>query len=820
MRLSIDESPLTGELALRAFEDSSKIADLPDDDTGFVYLDLTWDIDPDDLSKTATEDGSGYLLSLMAETDGQSPTAQPSANMLVSLTATQDGEEVPLNDMYATFTNVDIDTVGSANWPLADSPAAYDELTAQVTIYSITGANNTQGTLLISGLGAGEKSDFEPYGFMSGTSMAAPHVAGTVAELASRYPDETPLELRGRIVGSTEQINLTGDRDIATDGRLSLETTLGDEEGISANTWSATADAQAETITLYGRGLADASVSVDGTAATVTDQADDYVTARVSASVIDGAEHLVAVTDASTGRIQEAAYTLLDEDDAVALERIADLPGSSTDRVNNVLLGLPDRLLYLSNQGDYAYQLVDPAQANASWKQLPAAQTPWDAHDAPNSYRSDIVYAELAGTLYAFACVAETTDETMDYVFYVATLDLDEGAAWSAWQVAYREEILSPADTYLRAAAATTADGRVWFVASTHQYIMDDEGGTYGNAAHLISIDTEGNAQHSLHAAIGMDDVIMQLIGGKSLKAIGSAVSFDLPETTLDLLGYDEQSGTWDYQPLDGPDALTFTDVANLPGALAATTGTGTVYAGNRLGGLDDLFAIDADSVSAHSLGMLGAASSSGLVVSGVAMSGDALYLVYQQPDVEGAAGIYAVDPAVSSKLGAPDVALNAKAETGGIATVNDGLGAAASTDRVLVGDIATWSAAPQTGYAFDGWYDAEGTCVSTDATFSTKVTEAAELTARFRATGEQGSGTEQGGGADDPSGTESTPTQPTPGATGNRPAQKPTAGAAASSKPMPTTGDTALVLVGVVAALGAVIVAAGILLRRRGRRG
>ena len=99
MRLSIDESPLTGEPALRVFEDNSKIADLPDDDTGFVYLDLTWDIDPDDLSKTATEDGSGYLLSLMAETDGQSPTAQPSANMLVSLTATQNGEKVPLNDM-------------------------------------------------------------------------------------------------------------------------------------------------------------------------------------------------------------------------------------------------------------------------------------------------------------------------------------------------------------------------------------------------------------------------------------------------------------------------------------------------------------------------------------------------------------------------------------------------------------------------------------------------------------------------------------------------------------------------------------------------
>lgn len=449
---------------------------------------------------------------------------------------------------------------------------------------------------------------------------------------------------------------------------------------------------------------------------------------------------------------------LEDESAASTSSGTAELPGSSTDQVNSVLLGLPDRLLYLSNQGDYAYQLIDPAQANASWKQLPAAQTPWSSNDAPNSYRSDIVYAELAGTLYAFACDPITTDETMDYVFYVATLDLDDGTAWSAWREAYREEILSAADTYLRSASATTADGRVWFVASTHQYIMDDAGGAYGNAAHLISIDTEGNAQHSLHAAIGMDDVIMQLIGGKSLKAIGSAVSFDLPETTLDLLGYDEQSGTWDYQPLDGPDALTFTDVANLPGTLAATTGTGAVYAGNRLDGLDDLFAIDADSVSAHSLGMLGAASSSGLVVSGVAMSGDALYLACQQPDVEGAAGIYVVDPAVSSKLGAPDVALNAKAETGGIATVNDGLGAAASTDRALVGDIATWSAAPQTGYAFDGWYDAEGTCVSTDATFSTKVTEAAELTARFRATGEQGGGTEQGGGADDPSGTESTP--------------------------------------------------------------
>ena len=63
------------------------------------------------------------------------------------------------------------------------------------------------------------------YGGMSGTSMAAPHVTGAVALLASRKPGITPAEVRAAIFGSVDPLaSLAGK--VATGGRLNVRAAL------------------------------------------------------------------------------------------------------------------------------------------------------------------------------------------------------------------------------------------------------------------------------------------------------------------------------------------------------------------------------------------------------------------------------------------------------------------------------------------------------------------------------------------------------------------------------------------------------------------
>lgn len=64
------------------------------------------------------------------------------------------------------------------------------------------------------------------YGFLSGTSMATPHVSGVAALLKSRFPGLTHLEIKDRIMGGTEaKAALAGK--MVTGGRLNSARALG-----------------------------------------------------------------------------------------------------------------------------------------------------------------------------------------------------------------------------------------------------------------------------------------------------------------------------------------------------------------------------------------------------------------------------------------------------------------------------------------------------------------------------------------------------------------------------------------------------------------
>ena len=66
------------------------------------------------------------------------------------------------------------------------------------------------------------------WGSWNGTSMACPHVAGTGALLASKFPDESPTDWKKRILESVD-VQPGWEQIVQTGGRLNAFRALGGE---------------------------------------------------------------------------------------------------------------------------------------------------------------------------------------------------------------------------------------------------------------------------------------------------------------------------------------------------------------------------------------------------------------------------------------------------------------------------------------------------------------------------------------------------------------------------------------------------------------
>ncbi len=88
------------------------------------------------------------------------------------------------------------------------------------------------------------------YGFVSGTSMATPHVAGVLALLAAAHPTWTPLQLRNRVLGTTRDV-----------------------PGLVGKAWTG--------------GVLDAAAALGGGATTLPPAFDPFTTQALSTSVVD-----------------------------------------------------------------------------------------------------------------------------------------------------------------------------------------------------------------------------------------------------------------------------------------------------------------------------------------------------------------------------------------------------------------------------------------------------------------------------------------------------------------------------------------------------
>lgn len=605
----------------------------------------------------------------------------------------------------------------------------------------------------------GDESDYVPYAYMSGTSMATPVACGSYALMTSLLPDEDPLELRGRLLGTTDAMNVSpgvmGERSTATDGRIDLAAAIStDEQSANTNTWSVSADVQEGTAVLHGYALKDASVTIDGEPAEVVDAAEDgsWLTVEVPAAAFDGARHRIDVTDAQSGRVHKASYTLPVAEtpdtpaSGTALERVMDAPEVEGMAAVSTLVGAANGVYYADPDGGYLYYCADPQADGAAWGQRSAPGAPPEDEGLAH-VSATLEYVYLDGEIYAFCARSELDDEgNRDQAVYATTYSIADDA-WTPYQLVGRIE--GDANSTLVGFSVAAYAGKVYCYSgiTVARTIEDEENPgetTTVRAAQMMwaQLAADGSGfeveqfASDATAGIALYDVVAFSEG-----IVGLGVDGD---GALHAVEYDAAEGTWSDGGViaDGPvfDGDSIRDFASV---MKAATGSGILISGFSWEGLGDtsLIVRGEDGWEWRALGSFGASSSEGITVSSGGMAGDVLYLVGIDARTDAAGsqgGVYVLPDEAAARLSGLDRTAAASAGEGGTATVSAPFAEAGASATVRVSDTVTWTASPAQGYAFAGWYDASGALVSADATYAAPVMGDVALEARFSPSSEQ----------------------------------------------------------------------------------
>jgi uncharacterized repeat protein (TIGR02543 family) len=638
---------------------------------------------------------------------------------------------------------------------------------------------------LVTGYGVGRDtnpytdttSDFVPYAFDSGTSMASPMIAGSIAELAALHPGYSALQLRGIICGGTEALSTAeAQAKIASGGRFTFDDAL-DNSKVNANTWSITTSG--DQVTVHGYNLLGAKLYVDDTShetVTATGTQADSITFTAASSLLDGTRHRFDVTGAN-GRTYKAAYVT----PSVApdsLARVRDLP-TSDDAGTGKLVSATDRMFYADGQGAFLYSCADPSDATSTWTKLAAPGTPW-AGTAASGNRVPMAFTYCNGKLYAFAAddVPATQSAAEQAAFYCSTYDIASGT-WSGFSK------IGASDTVdIGGLSATSGNGLVCAWA----YTETDTASSGVLLAKAPGSESFAQAAVSLASAdVGLP--YQTYVTNGSLYGIGYGLGATEGTYTLDLAQFDPLSA-----PLAAADKGLISGYATTTNLykifsyetkVMTAVGNGIVVAADTDFGLGDLQLVNTSTISATKLGSYGLTSADGLTVGSMAMLRGKLYLQcvgHEGTSAKAASqsassylGIYTLPSAPAAEVATTDVTAAAESDGRGSATVSDWRGSADSSLAVRGGDTATWTAAAENGSTFVGWYDADGNLVSSDETYAAIATADRTLTARF---------TQNAAPTPTPA------TTPTPGTTDSGISDSDAYGSATST---PNTGDSSL---------------------------
>lgn len=674
-------------------------------------------------------------------------------------------------------------------------------------------------SLTATDFGIGFAADDQAYAYSSGTSMACPLVAGAVGLLASLHPEDSALDLRGRIVGGTKASNLANDRvkQTASNGTLDLSVASGD--AVNPNTWDAREGVDAQSspaLVIEGYALDRATrLAIDG-AAVDGDcweaSADGSRVVVCEPSLLDGARHSVVVGDGAAEH--RAVYAFPKTGQILSFERVADLPDPGIPGEvgfdSGLLIAASDRLFCLDSKGRYLYS-YDPDSADG-WT---ACAGPSEAGFDLSCFRANGAAAYADGKLYLTVFHDEETgDPEKPYASLLGIVSYDMAAdAWSDEVVDFLISTPGKAGRHFAPVGLVSCDGLIYFSADsqTKRRVAEYDPATGGGG--FIDI-----------AAADPAGTFGSLASGRTapLAAIGDQLRFVgfVPEGD----GYAMALGTFDGETFGivepGPDAPRFgsDEFDALEGyarQAAAATGDSIVFTGASADGLGDAYAVDAATGAWRSLGVKAPGDGSAAVSTACFYRGEYYVLAASEgPDGRPTTSLYRLPDEV--ELTPNDHAASAQAAEGGKAevsydalaapalaarTAGAGAGPAASArvEHVALGDAVTWTAVPDEGYAFAGWYGQDGALVDEEAVHRQPVTADVALAARFVAV-EPGPGPAPGGGSE--------PTLPT------GPQAQP------NPKSLASTGDGTRAAAAVVALSAAGLACALALVARRRRVG
>lgn len=578
-------------------------------------------------------------------------------------------------------------------------------------------------TLYLDDLGLGTPTG--NYGIMSGTSMATPTLAGCYAVLASLYGDtESPLNLRGRLLGSTEPLDGSDQGKIASAGRFVFDDAVQAAGTLNPTSYALTVEGA--TATLHGRALDGATVSIDGALIAAT-AAPGGMTASFDASAFaDDAYHRVDVD--KNGRTYKARYFIPSSTgETQPLERIGDVPFELSASMFNYqrLLTDGDLIYFAGNSGEAVYSYDT---STATWASLPSAGGFASIH------ASDLYYFAANGELYALDAYYTVDDPEAAaplYTLIAWVYRYDEAAgAWESLGDPATVSDLTGAD----AIQAGTYNGRIALASSC----IAEDGDLFG----LLVIDPET-----------MD---FELLGGPA-KAEGAVCEFGyMTQLGADLVAFgtveEGISQTRQFVPylFDGTtwtekrpsNAVPTIDSPALCRYHPVADGERVHFIGNALTSYGTLFSYDpaADAWEAGTY----AADPAKPVLGATVLDGSYYAILSDSPasGIDASSASDGIAPAAAATAGLYRMpaasnlhAITVTAGDGGTASGEDWRGGS----QVFVGDDFTATALPKAGYAFEGWYAPDSTLLSSDATWTFPVTGAAAIEARFTYTGGSG---------------------------------------------------------------------------------
>lgn len=596
----------------------------------------------------------------------------------------------------------------------------------------------------VTDFGMGYASSDQAYDYMSGTSMACPLVAGAVGLLASLYPDETALDLRGRIVGGTKASNLASDPVKQTSSNGTLDLVVAADDAVHPNTWGAHEEADASggaALVLEGYALEGTTqLSIDGAAvdaALWSVDADGSELVVRDAGLLDGARHVVEVGDGTA--VHKAAYAFPKTDQRLSFERVIDLPDPEIPGEvgfdSGMLIAAADRLFCIDSKGRYLYA-YDPESADG-WT---ACASPSDAGFDLSYFRANSAAAYADGKLYMTVFHDEETDDPENpYTLFMGVVTYDIATdTWDGEVLDFIQSVPGAAGRHFPSPSLASLKGCIYFSIGSGEdrTIMQYDPAT-GEGA---SIDFEEADPQGSFGTLASGRTAPLAAVGDELRFVGFVPEGD---------GYAMTLGTFDGETFGvlepGADAPRFgaDELDALEGyarQASAATGDEIVFAGASADGLGDAYAVDAATGAWRALNAKAPGDGSAAVSTACFYRGT-YYVLAASASADGTPTTSLYRLPDEAALSPNDHVASAQATEGGTVDVRyDAVSAArvaasSQVEHVALGDTVTWIATPDEGYAFSGWYGTDGSLISEDASYRQPVTADVALSARFVAT-------------------------------------------------------------------------------------